>query len=250
MNKSVIADKEYKDKLEDNFLAHIGFEYADMICDDLDRNKDQWQEIEIPDSLDTWFNDFHKLYMQRMNRRTFMKRLMTKAAIFILFFVAINYFLITNVEAYRKQFIKTVVNIQQSFTQIDFIPNDNQNSASSPEGWDDLYYLSYIPKGFKMIENKISGPVAYINYANDKGDKIAFQQYYMHVTMQIDTEEAEVSDVYVNNILAKLVKKDDSKIMYWIQDDRVIYVQTRNVSLSETIKIANSIKLNESENSK
>jgi hypothetical protein len=247
IEKQLSVDMEYKNQLEDNFLRHIGYEYTNQLCEELDAAKEQWQDIQLPEGLDSWIRIFAKKENKRRSSRGSRAiRILKSAAIFLFLFIGINYFLIVNVEAYRTRVMKAIVDIQYSFMNIDYVLNDGDISYPQPDIWENLYYLSYLPKGYTMTEsNHTNGNVAYIIYQNEDGNQIAFQQFFSQTNMQIDTENAKVTNVSVNGAEAILVEKEDFKIMTWLLEDRAIYLETHNLSNNEVIKMAKNMKLSE-----
>jgi hypothetical protein len=244
MSKRLSVDREYQSQLEDNFLRHIGYEYAELLCEELDTQQEQWQEIHVPESMDRLIHELAGKESKRKRRSSAAMRILRRVAIFVLLFFGLNYFLIVNVEAYRIQVMKAIVKFQSSFLNIDYVSNDGMKSYPQPDAWVNLYYLSYLPEGYTMTEsNNTTGNIAFIFYKNEEGDQIAFQQYFTQTNMQIDTENAKVTNVSVNGEDAILVEKEDFKIMTWLTVDRAIYLETHNLPYHEVLKIADNMKL-------
>lgn len=247
MNESLNVDKEYKIKLEDNFLKHIGYEYVENLCNELEEQKEEWKDIRVPESLDNWFQIFLKQEIKRKrksNRNKAVIRYLKKAAIVILFIVAVNYFLITTVEAYRIQFFKVVVSIQEKFTQIDYETNNHGNVPGVPENWSGFYYLSSLPMGYKLSEYEVHDTIAYIKYLDDRGNWILLHQYLSQSSLQIDSENAVVTSIIVNGEEAILLEKEANvKIISWVQDEKAFCLETNNTKLKEMIKIVENVKI-------
>jgi len=247
MNESLNADKEYKAQLEENFLKHIGYEHVENLCTELDSQKEYWKDIEVPESLDQWFNDFHKQEENRRSKRSknaSVIRFMKRAAVVILFIIGINYFLITTVEAYRIQFFKAVVSIQESFTQIDYESNNPGSVPDLSDAWIGMYYFSYLPKGYTLTENDMNKYMAELKYMDEDGNLIVLQQYFENSSLIMNSEEGIVTNIIINNEKATLVEKGSNlKIVSWLQYDRAFYLLTYNTKLPEIVKMAESIKI-------
>jgi hypothetical protein len=246
MDKSPSVEREYQRQLEDNFLRHIGYEYTELLCEELDATREHWQQIQVPESMDKLIHNLVVKENRHKIRNSRAMRNLRRAAIIVLVFFGVNFFLIANVEAYRFQVLKAIVQFQSNFMNIDYVPNEGVSQYLQPDAWENLYYLSYLPKGYTMTEsNHKTGNVAFIFYKNEEGDQIAFQQFFTQTNIQIDTENAKVTNVSVNGEDAILVEKEDFKIMTWLTDDRAIYLETYNLSYDEVLKIAESMKLAE-----
>lgn len=244
MSKSLSNDHEYKMKLEDNFLKHIGYEHVENLCNELDLEKDQWEELETPENLNLWFQNFQKQEERRKrkdNRNLHLLRFMKRAAIFILLLIGVNYFLMANVEAYRIKVLNTMLHIQEKFTQIDYLDEDTISSCDLPKEWSGLYYPAYIPDGYQLTESNFLELFAYLHYTNSKGDLILFEQSQWDASYQIDSEEGEVSSIQVNDIEAILVKKVSSYSISWKQDEKVFYLNAGNMKLDQLVHIAESV---------
>lgn len=244
MDKSPSIEKEYQRQLEDNFFRHIGYEYTELLCEELDATQEHWQQIQVPERMDKLIHNLVVKENRNKIRNSIAMRNLKRTAIIFLVFFGVNFFLITNVEAYRIQVMKAIVQFQSQFMSIDYVPKEEMSQDPQPDAWENLYYLSYLPKGYTMTEsNHKSENVALIFYKNGEGDQIAFQQFFTQTNIQIDTENAKVTNLSVNGEDAILVEKEDFKVMTWLTDDRAIYLETHNLPYEEVLKIAESIKL-------
>lgn len=247
MSKETNADQKYKEGLEDNFLTHIGYEYTQLICDELDREEDQWKSTEIPESLDQWFEDFQKLEKkrrERADRRLKLLRFSRRAAIIFLCLIGLNYILIKNVDAYRVQWRNTVTHIQKKFTQYDFVDDKADMQGYIPKDWAGRYYLTYLPEGYQLSDTSKQDKVAVITYTNPSGEPIIFYQYGQNVSVRVDTENGEITDLNINgDEEAFCLKKEDIVLVNWRQEDFTFQINAMKISQSEIIKMAESVTL-------
>jgi len=246
MSKSLNADHEYKATLEDNFLKHIGYEHVENLCDELESQKENWKDIDVSESLNRWFGDFLKQERKRRNkgnRRSSLLKFAKRAAIFLLFLIGINFLLITNVSAYRIHFLNTIISIQEKFTQIDYSSDETDYSVNIPENWSGLYYLTYLPQGYKLTDSSPEIFRATIVFTDDEGNHITLLQHSVQSSQQIDSEGGKAKKVLVNEEEAYLTEKDGLKIISWLQYDKTFYLEANNIDVNEMIKIAEGIEI-------
>ncbi|MBH1940177.1 DUF4367 domain-containing protein [Mobilitalea sibirica] len=247
MNELSNMDKEYKSSLEDNFLRHIGFEHVHNLCRELDMNINGQEGTILPESLDLWFDAYYRQELRKKKRndnRIRVMRQLKKAAIFILLLVGVNYFLVISVDAYRVRFFNTIMNIQERFTQIDYVKDSNQTTI--PDNWDGYYYPSYIPEGYQL--DSVIGDtrlVRVIHYVKED-QKIIFQQFTGQPSIQVDSEGGIVERIEIfGDQKAVFVEKENYRSISWTFDDRVFFLQSSDIDITKNhlIKIAESLEI-------
>lgn len=246
MSKSITTDRDYKLKLEENFLAHIGYEHVEALCYELDLVKDQWKDLNIPESMEQWFRDFQKREKKRIkrsNRSANQLKFAKRAAIFILFILIANQFLMAKVDAYRVHVLNAIIEVRQEFTKINYIFDDSDRATDLSEEWNGLYYPSYVPKKYKLLNSDFNGTVGFMEYENDENNVIIFQQFRTGASMQLDTENAKVTKILINDEEAILIEKGDLIMATWVQEDIAFHLQADNMKLSEFVKTAESIEI-------
>lgn len=247
MNRSMQGDMNYKAGLEDNFLKHIGYEYTELLCDELDKKKDEWESIEVPESLDQWFTDFliqEKKRRKKENRRSNALKHAKRAAIFILLIVGVNYILVTNVDAYRLQWLNTIMRIQEKFTQIDIVDEKHGEGAIIPEDWEGKYYPTYVPEGYELADQFFNGNSSVLIYTDSTDQNIVFNQTNQKSAVRIDSESGKVSNIIINGELEAIVlEKGDVITISWIKEDIALQINSINIELKEMIRIAESMIL-------
>ncbi len=243
MKKEVNMDLSYKSALEENFLTHIGYEYAGLICEQLDTKEQYIREIEVPESLDTWFAAFLKQKRRKKRRMRLLTYAKRAAAILIVLF-GINYILVSNVDAYRIRWLNIITGIQKQFTQIDMVEEEGAGTLFVPDDWAGNYYLSYLPAGYQLSDSLKQKSVITLVYTNSEGKQIIFNQFSQNSSSRIDSEGGEVSDVLINgDQKAIYLQKKDSSILSWVQEGTVFQISGMNISLKELIQIAEGINL-------
>lgn len=246
MNRSSKEDMEYKANLEENFLKHIGYEYTKLLCEELDGEMDKIDAVNVPESLDEWFANFHKQelkYRRKSVRKNKVLSILKRAAVVILVIIAINYILVASVEAYRIKFLNTIVKIKEKFTQIDVI-YDKTDEKNIPDEWEGRYYPSYIPEGYALTDKFVHEETSTLFYSNNYGDDIIIKQIKNDVSLRIDTESKEAVTVTVGmDKNALYLKKDISSSLIWRWEDTMFTLISDKLDLDILIKIAESVKI-------
>lgn len=236
---------QYRVLQEEKFLSNLGYEYTELLCSQLDMQKEQWQNLQVPKSLDVWLHNFIK--KQKRHQSSLTKRIMKWVAIFILIVIGANAILITSVEAYRIGFMKAIISMRDGFMNIDYQREKQEDTEHIPEGWDNLFYLSYVPEGYSIVDSVTSPVVAYIVYQNSEENAIIFQQFPRGANMQLNTEGSEVTDIIINGEKAILIEHPEVTMLTWVQDDIALYLETRQLPTDEIIKMAEGLLLTNKE---
>lgn len=246
MNKNFQTENEYSAFLEDNFLRHIGHEHMNQLCNELDQKTEEWKAIEVPQSLNEWFESFHKQEQKRkrkQERRSNLLKIGKKAAILVVFLVGINYVLVSNVDAYRIQWLNTITNIQDKFTQIDFVTGDKEESTSLlPDDWVGNYYPAYLPDGFRLEDSLSNKGISRLQYRDSNENVIVFHQFSLQSSVQVDSEDGKVSQINIGSNVAVLIEKNNSNSISWTVDDFALSISATGVLVDELIKIAENVE--------
>lgn len=163
-----------------------------------------------------------------------------KVAIVFLLTTSILFATIINVEALKTRFIKIIKEIHDELTSFSFIvENDNMDNLDirfkimEPE---------YIPTGFKKIEVDELYTIRIISYENKKGDIIIYQQNYItNGKIILDTEDANIENVKINNYQGQIISKNETNQLIWFSEEYYFNILS-TLEKEELIKIGESIK--------
>lgn len=127
-----------------------------------------------------------------------------------------------------------------------FFDEDAPNSKFNYNETDRAYYkddnisLSYIPQGFESTRNTVSEHIIMLLFEKD--------DLYFTVSVKplngqgsVDTEDATVSRIDINDSEAILMEKKDANQIIW-RDDESIFTVVGNISSDEIVKIAKNLK--------
>ncbi|MCC0673133.1 DUF4367 domain-containing protein [Clostridioides sp. ES-S-0145-01] len=123
-----------------------------------------------------------------------------------------------SVDALRNQFIKIVIEIYEDLTEFIF----SKDIQTDKELDFILKEPKYIPKGFKEVEKENTLQGIFIRYENKNSSEIRYRSNQIDSnTVILDTEDAKVTDVMVNDYKAKYIIKDNSITIFWNDEENV-----------------------------
>lgn len=177
--------------------------------------------------------------IRKNNYKPFAKGFKKVAVIFLLV-TSILFATIMNVEALKTRFIKIIKEVYNELTSFSFIvENDNRDNLDirfkimEPE---------YIPTGFKKIEVDELYTIRIISYENEKGDVIIYQQNYItNGKIILDTEDANIENVKINNYQGQIISKNETNQLIWFSEEYYFNILS-TLEKEELIKIGESIK--------
>ena len=239
-------EKELNKKLGEVFLYEIGQEYSDIILDKTDELHEKYKDLDIPDSIDKWFDEFNqgqRVQMQRDKRKRSMSSFAKRVAIFLLLFVAIGGSLTIGVEAFRLRFFNILFVDNETHTDLSVLETENEGSIiKKPEGWSNYFYPEYLPFGFDL-EN-YSGIEGYrvLHFGDGKSILSMYERSgETDFFSDVDTEGVEPDFFSINGSDAIYVSKNGNSTMAWLKNDTLIKLYGP-ISKEEIIKVAENIK--------
>lgn len=244
MKKLSSKEKELNKKITEVFLYEYGQEYTEIICNEMDELRSIHKGIEVPESLDKWFEN----YAQKENRKKNVISILSgkniivkRIAVFLIAFIAISASLMLGVEAFRIKVFNFVLTDNTKYTDISVIEELDDQLTFPAGDWKD-YYPTYLPDNYILIDyiNTEGYKEAHFSY---NGDIISFylQGGSDDYISYIDTEGVIIEYTEVNMSDAIYVNKAGNSIIAWSIDDTLLKV-IGPIDLEEVLKIAESIK--------
>jgi hypothetical protein len=153
------------------------------------------------------------------------------AAIIILFASAMS------VSAVRAAVFEFITEVYEKFTHIFF--NESRSSSDSA-GEFIVRRPSFIPEGFELVSEKTAGPVLLVY---EKGtDYISYSQQRLEdVSMDINTEGAELEELEFNGHPAKYYSNQGVQNLLWY-DDEYLYMVSSTLDRDAVFRIAESVE--------
>lgn len=107
-----------------------------------------------------------------------------------------------------------------------------------PEGWAGVFYPAYIPKGF-VFSHLDEGEAVYFDAS---GNYMEFREATYGTGIAIDTEDAQVSTIYLHDTTATVVEKNGRASVIWAEHNRLFTLHLFG-DRETAIEIANSVAL-------
>lgn len=133
----------------------------------------------------------------------------------LLLCILLNTVLIATVDAYRERFVQIVKTVTEEFTSI---VTDRRDDAPTTE----LVPVEppYIPEGFTLTQKTVSAIRYSEKYTNGNGQEIYYDQLKLiDGQALLDTENAKIQTLNINNQQVVLIEKEGMIQAYWFDDD-------------------------------
>ena len=124
--------------------------------------------------------------------------------------------------------------------------NEETKEVLVPEGWTGNYFPTYLPDGFFLYEfDPLFWP---IEYRNNQMDQVYFAEMDEYTGGHVGTDGATVTEVDVNGHTATVVDgialdgETRAITILWSEGNKMLSVNTYDVSLEEALKVARSVQ--------
>lgn len=191
--------------------------------------------------LDSKILNMIKSYENDMKRKsTFMKlkKLASKAAIFIAIFTIGFYITFSTVDAFKITVINFFIEQKEKFSLLSLTEN---NPSPVPSELTEKYYPHYLPEGYELSDTFVNDNSVEISYINKENEIINYGYFGIDATTGIDTENRTETSVLINGNQGYIYSKNNHKILTFTSYD-CIFVIDGFITQEEMIKMAESIK--------
>lgn len=248
MSKNLLNYDEIRDQHLDTMLK-LAFKHADALeAQDIMKESDTAECPVSEERAEATYKMFlDKLAKQEVEEkrnarivqlRRSIPRIIQIAACLVLVMGIVTPFAVANVESIRVKVMELLISIQEDHTELNFVENENA-AFDVPADWQGTYYPSYIPEGFSLVEQGQLN--CYVRYQNNEGDNIIFDEYSQEDSVDINSENAELSYTTLNGMSAFVIERENSVIIAWNSEDK-FFVLTANMAKDETLTIAQNVK--------
>lgn len=158
--------------------------------------------------------------------------------------ISIGFIAIMSVEALRVNFTKFLLTFTPTYTELILQP-DGTNTDDSELLLSGLYEPKYVPDGFEVKSLAFNSVQSDIFYENNKEQYMHFFVYTVYSKTHIDTENADkIETIKINGGDGLLVVEGETVTLTW-QGKNCYFLLITNISESETVKIAESVRHND-----
>ena len=119
---------------------------------------------------------------------------------------------------------------------------DEQKTFDVPNGWEGMYYPTYIPDGFEVINaENLSEQIFLISFENKNNEYLTFEEMTEDAESNIDTENAQVYYTEIHGNTALVSAKADLTIVSWNEQNRILSVVFDGEVEEDALKVAKSV---------
>lgn len=213
----------------------------DEAFDDIDiEEKTEEQKIEFSAEHN---KKIKKILHKEQKRRTLKKyNNYFKKGIAILLIAFIGVGVLTfSVEAYRIKFLNFILEYTDKYTEIRYNENINKVNEDKENSTEETgIKLNYIPQNFVLKRKVINGTSIYIEFENNKENFVISAREQEGIA-HIDTENAEVENLNINNNQYMIVEKNGRISVHWTMNN-MMYMLSGNIEKEEIINIIKNLK--------
>lgn len=119
---------------------------------------------------------------------------------------------------------------------------DEQKAFDVPNGWEGMYYPTYIPDGFEVISvENLSEQIFLISFENKNNEYLTFEEMTEDAESNIDTENARVYYTEIHGNTALVSVKTGVTIVTWNEQNRMFSVIIDGEAEKDALKVAKSV---------
>ncbi|MDW7662728.1 MAG: DUF4367 domain-containing protein [Bacillota bacterium] len=234
----------HENKLREIFLYNIAYEHAENICEETDRLLAANEGIEIPATLNVWFENFHENYISGQRRFSWRTKVVVLMKRVLVASVVIGLITVTatmSSDAFRVRLLNLVIDTKERFTAVS-VDNDasSMGITATPEDWETGHHPSYIPDGYAFNEIREFGTMKVLEFIDSEGKTIAFSRSSVDAEYQLNSEGGTVKEITVNGNEGILIDNQGLVIVYW-HDDQYSYVVHGEEDVATILKVAESV---------
>lgn len=240
--------KENNDVLLDELLRLAAKQFADEEGEKyykaaLELNT---QNLEMP--TEAQLSKFKKICAKefRKKKRTVKTRYRVAVVVAVALF-AFN-ISVVSVPAMRQFITNFLIEITDTHSKIKISDSEAKEREKSLKNnkyrikFDKEYSVNYLPKGYYTVEEIKQPSVLTVNFENEEGKKITFQQYLDHTVANMDREDAKEEYIDINGSAAILYTENNYRTIVWKANKNFLEIMANDISREEIIKIAMSVK--------
>ena len=196
---------------------------------------------EFSPQLDAKLFEAAKLYDKRYavgQKKRKSRKLLQKAAVFLLIFLSVNALAIGTSQAYR-QFVFQVFENEENHS-INFHDRAEQDMIGS---WNDYWYPTYLPEGYQIVAAEEVPEKCLLIQAGISEASLIITEYSQETELSYDTEHSQISDIRIHNYLGKRIAFENHTII--VYPTETIMLEFRfdaTIPEQEVVKIAENME--------
>lgn len=182
-------------------------------------------------------------YAQKQRNRRFLghtlPRMAQIAAVIIALVSLAGGVALATSQAVRVQVMKLLLQVEEEYTELSLV-EDEAASFDVPAEWQGSSFPAYIPEGMKL-EQSIDGNYVVYRGETDRTKKMSFSESDASTVTNIDTEDATVRAVMIQNHQGYIAVKENAVHVFWSDGLHYYIVSTNGIGEDETMQISQSV---------
>ncbi len=166
------------------------------------------------------------------------RSILKKVAMFFIGLLGATFVLTMSVEAYRETLFRTIKTMLEDSVLYSYVTDQDEGAFT-------IRKPSYLPKGYKETLNLENDNVISIDYENDLGELILWDQHFIRDGNEIvlDSEYDSMKTMKIHGSTATVFRYDSGFAMaYYEYEDSVYVITADRISSNELFKMLESIK--------
>lgn len=183
-------------------------------------------------------------HFSQKNRRTTMRtasKVISKVAVIVLVMLLLFTTAFATIPELRTKTLNLIMEVFDDRTRIEF-----GDSAPEARAGENESIVGWVPEGFELVDKGERDFVVWEKYTDSERAFIEANIYYGDgLAYGVDTEDAFIEDVMVNECAAKIIFKDnDIEVVCPVVDSmRVYHVRGENVDSDTVLRVAESMTI-------
>ena len=196
---------------------------------------------EFSPQLDAKLLEAAKFYDKRYavgQKKRKSRKLLQKAAVFLLIFFSVNTLAIGTSQAYRQFVFQVFENNENNSMTI-----HNPEELDMIGSWEDYWYPAYLPEGYQIVAAEELPEKCLLIQSGTSEASLIITEYPQGSELSYDTEHSQISDIRIHNYLGKRIAFENHTII--VYPTETIMLEFRfdaAISEQEVVKIAENME--------
>lgn len=240
--------KENNDVLSDELLRSAAKQFADEEGEKYYKEALELNAQDLGMPTEAQLSKFKKICAKEFRKKKRTVKIRYRVAVVVSVALLAFNISVVSVPAMRQFITNFLIEITDTHSEIKISDSEAKEREKSLKNnkyrikFDKEYSVNYLPKGY-YVSKEVKTPTSFtVNYEDEKGGKILFQQHLDYMVTNADSENANIENVDINGNRGILYSENGYKIIIWKSKEYFLQLTSENVSENELIKIAKNVK--------
>ena len=204
------------------------------------------QNLEMP--TEAQLSKFKKICAKEFRKKKRTVKTRYRVAVVVAVALFASNISVVSVPAMRQFITNFLIEITDTHSKIKISDSEAKEREKSLKNnkyrikFDKEYSVNYLPEGYYAVEEIRNSTLLGVNFENNNGDQIIFQQHLDYTVANADSEGAKTEYIKIGEHKGILYTEGEYKVIVWKSEKYFLEITSNNTSREEMIKIANSVK--------